>query len=100
MRIAACSCSTLGVRRRRTVPEHGPGGGVQPASRARRPEAGSAGREGVVRPVRALELAAGAVEARVDAVAGAEDADDEEHDQKDDGGHALTMPSRDYQHKS
>ena len=60
---------------------------------ARRWEALAAGARG-------LELAAGAVEARVDAVAGAEHADDEQRDQEGDGDHALTMPSRDYQRKS
>ena len=67
--------------------------------------AGSGGRaqlEGVVRPEAAppagasrarcarLELAAGAVEARVDAVARTEHADDEQHDQEDDSDHALS----------
>ena len=84
-----------------TVLEHGPGRrraasveSATPGSRLRRP----GGRRAP--GARGLELAAGAVEARVDAVARTEHADDEQHDQEDDGGHALTMPSRDYQHKS
>ncbi len=74
--------------------EHGPG-------RRRAASVESATPGGRRAPgARGLELAAGAVEARVGAVARTEHADDQQHDQEDDGGHALTMPSRHYQHKS
>lgn len=46
-----------------------------------------------------LELAAGAIDARVGAERGTEDADDREDDEERESGHALTLPERDHQHK-
>ena len=81
--------------------EHGPGRRRAASVESATPESRLRRLGGRRAPgARGLDLAAGAVEARIDAVAGAEHADDDQHDQEGESGHALTMPSRDYQHKS
>lgn len=73
------------------------------AARVTARERGTGGRlrrpGGVTRRV-TLELAAGAVEPGVRAVAGGEQAERDEGDEEEHGGHALMVPCRDYQRKS